>query len=193
MYRDPRREASGIARNPAGLDRGDNPDKCIRMPADAPFWKTKPLAAMTAEEWESLCDGCGRCCLIKMEEETTGEFYFTDVACRLFDAATCSCRDYANRDQAVPDCVRLDAENVGTLGWMPPSCAYRLLAEGKDLPTWHPLVSGRKDSVDEAGASVRGRVAGLEDAYSVPELVARIRAWPGRWPRKRKSGTNPRY
>ncbi|MCA1952864.1 MAG: YcgN family cysteine cluster protein [Hyphomicrobiales bacterium] len=160
------------------------------MPADAPpFWKTKPLAAMNAAEWESLCDGCGRCCLIKMEDEDSGQFYFTDVACRLFDAGTCRCRDYENRDALVPDCVRLTPENAGALGWMPPSCAYRLLAEGRDLPAWHPLVSGRAESVEEAGASVRGRVSGLEDAFTLPELVARIRQWPGRWPRRRR---NPR-
>jgi hypothetical protein len=154
-----------------------------------PFWKTKTLAEMDAAEWESLCDGCGRCCLIKMEDEETGRYYFTDVACRLFDAGTCRCRDYANRDSLVPDCVRLDASNVGELGWMPPSCAYRLVAEGRDLPRWHPLVSGRAESVIEAGASVKGRVAGLEDAYSLVELVERIRKWPGRWPRKRAERT----
>lgn len=156
-----------------------------------PFWKTKSLAEMDAGEWESLCDGCGRCCLIKLEDEESGEYYFTDVACRLFDGETCRCKDYPNRDREVPDCVRLEPSNVGALGWMPPSCAYRLLAEGKELPDWHPLVSGRQESVAEAGASVAGRVHGHEDAFSVPELVARIRKWPGTWPR-RKTPSNPR-
>lgn len=152
--------------------------------ADPPFWKLKTLGEMNSAEWESLCDGCGRCCLIKMEEEDSGRFYFTDIACRLFDAGTCRCRDYENRDALVPDCVRLDPTNVGELGWMPPSCAYRLIAEGRDLPSWHPLVSGHQESVVASGASVKGRVAGLEDDYDIAGLVARIRAWPGRWPRK---------
>jgi uncharacterized protein len=152
--------------------------------ADPPFWKTKSLSEMTPEEWESLCDGCGRCCLIKMEDEDTGRYYFTDVACRLFDAGTCSCRDYANRDTEVPDCVRLTPENSGELGWMPPSCAYRLLAEGKDLPEWHPLRSGTAESVEAAGVSVKDRVFALENEVSIPELVARIRKWPGQWPRR---------
>lgn len=159
--------------------------------ATRPFWKTKTLVEMSAAEWESLCDGCGRCCLIKMEDEDTGRYYFTDVACRLFDAQTCRCGDYANRDREVPDCVRLTPENCGELGWMPPSCAYRLLAEGKDLPDWHPLVSGDPASVKAAGASVAGRVFAREDEVSIPELVERIRAWPGRWPRRspvRKAG-----
>lgn len=148
-----------------------------------PFWKQKPLTALDEAEWESLCDGCGRCCLIKMEDEDSGEYYYTDVACRLFDGQTCRCADYANRDAQVPDCVRLTPDNVGALAWMPPSCAYRLLAEGKDLPQWHPLVSGTHESVQRAGASVAGRVYALEDELSLPDLVKRIRAWPGRWPR----------
>ncbi|KAF0227818.1 MAG: hypothetical protein FD175_2524 [Beijerinckiaceae bacterium] len=152
--------------------------------APAPFWKSKSLAEMNAAEWESLCDGCGRCCLIKMEDEDTGRYYFTDVACKLFDGDTCRCTDYPNRDAQVPDCVRLTPENSGALGWMPPSCAYRLLAEGKDLPEWHPLISRTPATVEIAGASVRGRVHALEDQVSLPELVARIRVWPGRWPKK---------
>ncbi len=149
-----------------------------------PFWKTKSLAEMNAVEWESLCDGCGRCCLIKMEDEDTGKYYFTDIACKLFDGDSCRCRDYPNRDSQVPDCVRLTPENSGELGWMPPSCAYRLLAEGKDLPIWHPLVSGTTETVETSGASIRGRVHALEDEVSLPELVARIRVWPGCWPTK---------
>lgn len=154
------------------------------MAGDIPFWKAKPLSALDAGEWESLCDGCGRCCLIKMEDEDTAQYYFTDVACRLFDQGTCQCRDYDNRDVEVPDCVRLTPENAGALGWMPPSCAYRLVAEGKDLPAWHPLVSGTPESVETSGASVRGRVYALEDELSLEALVRRIRQWPGRWPRR---------
>lgn len=149
-----------------------------------PFWQEKSLAAMSEAEWESLCDGCGRCCLVKLEDEESGKIHFTDVGCRLLDGDACRCRDYANRTEKVPDCVRLSPEGIGDLHWMPPTCAYRLLAEGKDLPQWHPLVSGRASSVVEAGISVKGRLSGLEDDFSVPELIGRIKSWPGRWPKK---------
>ena len=121
-----------------------------------PFWKTKTLLEMSADEWESLCDGCGRCCLVKLEDEDTGRYYFTDIACHLFDGETCRCSDYGNRSSRVPDCVKLDAENVGALGWLPRTCAYRLIAEGKSLAWWHPLVSGTSDTVFAAGISMRG-------------------------------------
>jgi uncharacterized protein len=124
----------------------------------APFWKTRSLKEMSREEWESLCDGCGRCCLNKLEDEDTGEFHYTKAACRLLDLKTCQCTDYPNRAKKVPDCVTLTAGNVGSLGWLPSTCAYRLLDEGKDLPWWHPLVSGRKETVKEAGISVAGHV-----------------------------------
>ncbi len=129
---------------------------------DTPFWKTKTLEEMTSAEWESLCDGCGKCCLSKLEDEDTGEIHWTSVACRLFDAGLCRCRDYDNRLQLVSDCVRLTPQNVRTITWLPSTCAYRLLAEGHDLYDWHPLISGRAESVHEAGASVRGRVSALE-------------------------------
>ncbi len=128
-----------------------------------PFWKTKPLVAMDESEWESLCDGCGKCCLAKLEDEDSGEIHWTSVACRLFDAGTCRCSDYADRLARVPDCVQLTPRNVGEIAWLPSTCAYRLLAEGKDLPSWHPLVSGRAETVHEAGISIRGRVSRLED------------------------------
>lgn len=155
--------------------------------AAPPFWKTKSLGEMNEAEWESLCDGCGRCCLIKMEDEDTGQYYFTDVGCRLFDTGACRCRDYENRAREVSDCVRLTPENSGELGWMPPSCAYRLLAEGKDLPDWHPLVSGTSQTVLTSGASVQGRVHALENQVTLATLVERIRKWPGQWPRKPKA------
>lgn len=127
------------------------------------FWKTKSLEEMSRVEWESLCDGCGKCCLSKLEDEDTGEIVWTSVACRLFDAGKCACRDYTNRNEKVPDCVILTTENVRTIPWLPKTCAYRLVAEGRDLFDWHPLKSGRADSVHEARISVRGKVTAFED------------------------------
>jgi len=115
------------------------------------------MAEMTTAEWESLCDGCGKCCLHKLEDEDTGEIAQTNVACRLLDLDSCRCGNYAKRSYLVPDCVVLTPKNVGELGWMPKTCAYRLLAEGKDLYPWHPLVSGDPNSVHKARVSVRGR------------------------------------
>lgn len=159
--------------------------------ADAPFWRVKTLPAMTPNEWESLCDGCGRCCLVKLEDEDTGAVAYTDVACRLFDTASCRCADYANRSQVVSDCVRLTPEAVVSLSWLPPTCAYRLVAEGKDLPFWHPLVSGDAGSVAAAGVSVHGKVAGLETEFGLFELVDHIVNWPVRWPRGAKAACPP--
>jgi uncharacterized cysteine cluster protein YcgN (CxxCxxCC family) len=149
---------------------------------DVPFWRSKTLEAMSEAEWESLCDGCGRCCLIKLEDEDTGRYHFTDVACQLFEEKSCSCRDYPSRDQRVPDCVRLDPSGVRTLGWLPVSCAYRLVAEGRDLYWWHPLVSGDRETVHAAGVSVRGKVAALEDEVPTDSLPDYIVTWPTRLP-----------
>lgn len=104
------------------------------MTDSAPFWRTKTLEEMTEAEWESLCDGCGRCCLVKLEDDDTGRLHATDIGCRLFDAGTCRCHDYANRSKTVPDCVTLTPEAVRTLSWLPPTCAYKLVGEGRDLP-----------------------------------------------------------
>ncbi|WP_457941427.1 YcgN family cysteine cluster protein [Mesorhizobium sp. 10J20-29] len=134
-----------------------------------PFWKTKSLEEMSASEWESLCDGCGKCCLSKLEDEDTGDIYFTSVGCRLFDAGTCRCRDYPNRLAVVQDCVGLTPANVRTIAWLPGTCAYRLVAEGRDLFDWHPLVSGDPDSVHRAGVSMRGRVTASEAEMGEPE------------------------
>ncbi len=153
------------------------------MPARAPFWKTKRLDEMTAEEWESLCDGCGRCCLHKLRDADTDALAFTNVACRLLDHATCRCRDYARRSRRVPDCVRLTPANIGNLDWLPPSCAYRRIDEGKDLAWWHPLVSGDPESVHRAGVSVQGRVVGERAAGPFEHHIV---DWPGRMPRPRR-------
>ncbi|RUM96984.1 YcgN family cysteine cluster protein [Pseudaminobacter arsenicus] len=134
-----------------------------------PFWKTTALEAMSREQWESLCDGCGKCCLSKLEDEDTGDIYWTSVACRLFDAKSCRCSDYANRLARVPDCVGLTPQNVRTITWLPASCAYKLVAEGHDLYWWHPLVSGSPETVHEAGMSVRGRVTASEADMAEPE------------------------
>ncbi len=148
------------------------------------FWREKPLEAMSVEEWESLCDGCGRCCLVKLEDEDTGKIHFTSVGCTLLDGATCACRDYPNRSDKVPDCVRLTPQVVRELGWLPVTCAYRLVAEGKDLAWWHPLVSGDPETVHRAGVSVRDRVDASEDDVPMVDLVDYITQWPAKWPKR---------
>jgi len=144
-----------------------------------PFWKRKTLSEMTVAEWESLCDGCGLCCLVRFEEEDTGHVVPTRVHCKLFDARVCACTDYAHRQDHVPDCVKLTPGNIEKLAWMPLSCAYRRLHEGRDLADWHPLISGDPESVHRAGVSVRGQtisesvLAEPEDAldFAAPDLT----------------------
>jgi len=141
------------------------------------FWQEKRLAEMSAQEWESLCDGCGKCCLIGLEDEDTGEIHLTDVACKLLDGQSCRCSDYENRQEKVPDCVRLTPALVPTLHWLPKTCAYRLVSEGKPLKWWHPLVSGDPESVHAAGASVRGKTR-PERNQKVRNLIRRITEFP---------------
>lgn len=127
------------------------------------FWETQGLADLTPTEWEALCDGCGKCCLRKLEFEDTGEVEYTNVACRLLDRDTCRCRDYANRKKIVTDCVVVTPEKLKhILYWMPLTCGYRLLAEGRPLEPWHPLISGRSDSVAQAGISLAGHMVSEE-------------------------------
>ena len=127
------------------------------------FWERIPMAEMTAAEWEALCDGCGKCCLNKLEDEETGEVAFTRIACRLLDDDTCRCVHYEQRKVFVPECVSLSAKTIhANAYWMPQTCAYRLLAEGQPLADWHPLISGDPETVHAAGVSVRG--------ITVPEI-----------------------
>lgn len=142
-----------------------------KQPKKPPFWKTKRLHEMSGAEWESLCDGCGKCCLNKLEHEYTGEILYTDVACRLLDLDTCRCTSYEDRQRFVPDCRRLTPQNVGTIAWLPSTCAYRLLAEGEDLRWWHPLVSGDPGTVIEAGISVYGRIVSERDTDDLENHV----------------------
>lgn len=121
------------------------------------FWKRKSLGEMNHSEWESLCDGCALCCLRKIEDKVSGEVYFTDIACRLLDLKSCRCIDYPARVRQVVDCLVLSADEPETFRWLPKSCAYRRLSEGKELPDWHPLITGNPDSVHETDISVRGK------------------------------------
>ena len=150
------------------VTRGVENEHAQVAPAE-PFWRRKSLLEMTPGEWESLCDGCGRCCLNKLEDEDTGMIALTRVACRLLDGETCRCLNYANRQSLVPECIQLTPALAEELPWLPPSCAYRRLAEGRDLPEWHPLVTGDPLSVHAAGLGVRG--------WTVSEADVPVEAW----------------
>ncbi len=128
---------------------------------------------MTHTEWESLCDGCGRCCLHKLEDDADDRMYYTRVACELLDISTCRCKDYANRQKTVPDCIQLSVEQAHFFDWLPDTCAYRLLAEGETLPEWHPLITGDPQSVIDAGVSVRNvAISESEDIDLTEEVIA---------------------
>jgi uncharacterized cysteine cluster protein YcgN (CxxCxxCC family) len=128
-----------------------------------PFWE-RDLATLTRTEWEALCDGCGKCCLAKLEDEDTGEIWLTNVACRLLDTGTARCKDYRHRRALVPDCIRLTPALAERITWLPDSCAYRLRARGLPLPAWHHLISGDPAAIHRAGASVAGKVVSERDA-----------------------------
>ena len=156
----------------------------------APFWRTKSLSEMNKTEWELLCDGCARCCLIKLENENTGETHYTDIACRLLDTQACRCTDYEHRRQRVRDCLSITPRRAESLAWLPPTCAYRRLAEGKALEWWHPLVSGDPETVHEAGVSVRGRVFARERDLAKSAYPFRIVQWPEERPKS--AGKKPK-
>ncbi|WP_246725410.1 YcgN family cysteine cluster protein [Beijerinckia sp. L45] len=147
------------------------------MPDDRPFWQTKTLEAMTPTEWESLCDRCGKCCLVKLEDEDTGQIFLTDIGCKLFDAGACACSNYPARRKKVRDCIKLTPMSVRAIGWLPRTCGYRLVAEGRPLEAWHPLISGSSDTVHEAGISVRGRTNGSEKTVKLEDYPLHIVDW----------------
>lgn len=142
------------------------------------FWQNFKPSEWSLQEWEALCDGCGKCCLIRLEDEDTGKFYDTDLHCKLFDSGNCNCSDYENRQKFVPDCVRLDAQNIYDLPWLPKTCAYRLIAEGKPLFDWHYLVSGSNETIHERGFSVKNQTQ-CETKFKVKHWPKRIKVWAG--------------
>lgn len=146
---------------------------------EQPFWKRKTLEEMNASEWEQLCDGCGRCCLVKLEDEDNGDIYLTRLACGLLNVRSCKCRDYENRFQKMPDCLEIDVARARELTWLPATCGYRVVSEGRDLAWWHPLISGSPDTVHAAGISVRNlamseRRVKVENymRYIIPDFAA---------------------
>lgn len=141
------------------------------------FWKIKTLREMNQTEWESLCDGCARCCLNKLEDWDTAEIVWTNVACKLLDEETCRCKNYENRQKDVSDCISLTVDEVEKITWLPPTCAYRLVHEGRDLYWWHPLVSGDRETVHQAKISTRGRTVS-EKNISIDEFEDYLVDWP---------------
>ena len=131
----------------------------------APFWKTKTLHEMNPQEWESLCDGCGKCCLLKLEDEDTGEIAYTKLHCKLLDGTTCQCTNYVNRKSIVEDCVKLTPAGIEEINWMPKTCAYRLVMDRKPLPDWHHLVCGDRERVHATGNSVRGKTVSEDTVF----------------------------
>lgn len=146
------------------------------MKQNEPFWEKKTFKEMTHEEWESLCDGCAKCCLHKIEDIDSGMVYTTDVACRLLDLKSCRCKDYRHRKELVSDCLQLTPEVLKEITWLPRTCAYRRLAEGRGLAWWHPLVSGDPDTVIRAGISVCGKVV-PEEMVNIADIEDRVVDW----------------
>lgn len=144
-----------------------------------PFWQTTSLSDMSKEQWESLCDGCGKCCLHKLRDDETDAIYFTNVACRLLDLQSCRCSSYETRFRKVPDCVSLTPDILADIDWLPPSCAYILIRDGQDLPEWHPLRSGSVESIHEAGISGRGKMISEREAGLLEDHLV---DWPAEIP-----------
>lgn len=149
------------------------------MTSSLPFWKTTTLENMTKAQWEALCDGCGRCCLNKLRDDETDDILWTNVSCRLLDGYSCACSDYARRHRRISDCVSLTPALLRTVDWLPPTCAYRLVSDGYDLPDWHPLVSGDRETVHAVGISVRDRCVSERHAGMLENYIV---DWPGEWP-----------
>lgn len=145
------------------------------MLSKLPWWEEKSLQEMSREEWEQICDHCGKCCLLKLEDEDDGTVYYTDVACSLVDSESCHCTDYLNRCVRVPDCLELTVGNLDQIQWMPPSCSYRTIKEGRSLPKWHHLVTGDKESIHQAGKSIKGKYIDESDVDDIEEHVVE---WP---------------
>lgn len=141
------------------------------------FWKAKSLSEMSHLEWESLCDGCGKCCVLKLQDVDTEHTFYTDVSCKLLNCATAQCRQYENRKSIVPDCIILSPSNLAPLNWMPDSCSYKLIHNGLDLPDWHPLITGLNNSTHETGNSVAGRVIPETDLENEDDLLDHITDW----------------
>ncbi|MDZ4759510.1 MAG: YcgN family cysteine cluster protein [Alphaproteobacteria bacterium] len=148
---------------------------------DKPFWKTKGLSEMTGEEWESLCDGCAKCCLVKLEDEDTAAVIYTGLHCKLLNAATCLCSDYPNRKTYVPDCIKLTPDSIRGYDWLPFTCAYRLIDERKDLPDWHHLVCGDREEVHRRGVSAKGKTVSEVDVAE-DDAIEHIADWANRHP-----------
>jgi uncharacterized protein len=142
------------------------------------WWEEVPMQAMSASQWEALCDGCAKCCVIRLEDEDTGDIHATNIGCKLLDGHACCCTDYPGRQAKVPDCVQLTPQNVHELSWLPKTCGYRLIAEGRPLFDWHPLISGDPDSVHHAGMSVKGQTT-PEDKIKIRNWARRIVVQPG--------------
>lgn len=147
----------------------------MKISVNMAFWQNKALTELTSQEWESLCDGCGKCCLNKLIDDETEELYYTNAACLLLDHQTASCKHYSDRFSHVPQCTVITPQNVHELTWLPDSCAYRRLAAGRDLPSWHPLLTGSKEAMHLAGMSIQGKVV---DERRVKDIEDHIVLWP---------------
>ena len=144
-----------------------------------PFWEAKSLEEMDPVEWESLCDGCAKCCLFKIEDSDSGKVFYTDIACRMLDLKTCRCKIYEHRFEVIKDCLSLTYEKLLTIDWLPETCAYRRLAEGRGLAWWHPLISGSQETVRQAGISICGKPIKRELSVDLLKIEEHVIDWIG--------------